>query len=50
MIIEMNEALICFENDEESLYTLAFQGSLIVTKAREKLNQVKSTLLNRYQS
>jgi len=38
MIIEMNEALICFENDEESPLTLAFRGSLIMTKAREKLN------------
>ena len=50
IILEMREALICFENEEDSLQTLACQGSLILTKTRETLNQIKIKLLDRHHS
>ena len=46
--LEMEEGLICFENEEDSSQTLVCSSSLIVNKVRETVDTVKLKLLNRF--
>jgi hypothetical protein len=47
MWLEMEEGLICFDNEEDSSQTLVCSCSLIVNKVRETLDTVKLKLLDR---
>lgn len=47
-MLEMEEGLICFENEEDSSQTLVCFCSLIVNKVRETLDTVKLKLLDRF--
>ncbi len=47
VILEMRQALICFENDERAKTTVVCAGNMILTKNRENINQAKLKLLDR---
>ena len=46
--LEMEEGLICFENEKDSGQTLVCSSSLIVNKVRETIDTVKLKLLDRF--
>lgn len=48
IMLEMEEGLICLENEEDSNQTLVCFCSLILNKTRETMNTVKLNLLDRF--
>lgn len=47
ILVEMRQALVCFENEDSEKTTVVCAGDMIMTKTRENINQVKLKLLDR---